>query len=94
LETALSKGLQFLHVDLWGPATAPSTSGCRYFLTCYDNCPRKIHLSFLSRKSRRICNAFVAMTTYIAKVEQQLSCKIMSIRSENGTEFSSAAWST
>ncbi len=34
------------------------------------------------------------MTTYIAKVEQQLSCQIMSIRSDNGRGFSSAAWNT
>jgi len=81
--------LSIVHIDLWGPATTPSFGGCRYFLTCYD-CTRKIHLSFLKQKS----DAFTAMMTYIAKVERQLSCKVKSIRSDNGGEFNSAAWNT
>jgi len=82
--------LSIVHIDLWGPATTPSIGGCRYFLTCYDDCTRKIHLSFLKQKS----DAFTAMMTYIARVERQLSCKVKSIRSDNGGEFNSAAWNT
>jgi hypothetical protein len=80
--------LSIVHIDLWGPVTTPSI-GCRYFLTCYDDCTRKIHLSFLKQKS----DAFTAMMT-IAGVERQLSCKVKSIRSDNGGEFNSAAWNT
>ena len=81
--------LSIVHIDLWGPVTTPSIGGCRYFLTCYDDCTRKIHLSFLKQKS----DAFTAMMT-IARVERQLSCKVKSIRSDNGGEFNSAAWNT
>jgi len=49
--------LSIVHIDLWGPATTPSIGGCRYFITCYDDCTRKIHLSFLKQKS----DAFTAM---------------------------------
>jgi hypothetical protein len=36
LETRASNLLDLVHVDLWGPATATSLGGKRYYLTCYD----------------------------------------------------------
>jgi transposase InsO family protein len=71
-----------------GPATVVSSGGAKYFLTCYDDFTRKINLTFLKAKSE----AFIAMTHYIAKVECQPSCKVQTIRSDNGGEFTSKQW--
>jgi hypothetical protein len=36
---------ELVHIDIWGPASKVSMGGPRYFLTCYDDYSRKIHLS-------------------------------------------------
>jgi hypothetical protein len=69
---------ELIHIDLWGPATVTSIGGARYFLTCYDNYSRKVHLSFLRQKS----DAFTAIKSYIAIVERQLGTKVDTLRSE------------
>lgn len=72
-----------IHVDLWGPATTASLGGCFYFLTCYDDYSRKIHLSFLKRKS----DAAEALITYIKLAENQLDLNVKTVRSDRGGEF-------
>jgi hypothetical protein len=42
---------ELVHIDLWGPATVTSIGGTCYFLTCYDDYSRKVHLTFLKQKS-------------------------------------------
>jgi hypothetical protein len=83
-----SQPLATIHIDLWGPATKSSIGGCKYFLTCYDDFTRKITLTFLKSKS----DAFVALQNYVARVENQLDCKVKAIRSDNGGEFTSNAF--
>ena len=80
-----TKPLYSVHVDLWGPARTPSLGGKLYFLTCYDDYTRKIHLTFLEKKSdtRR------ALINYINLVENQLDCSIKTIRLDRGGEFNS-----
>jgi hypothetical protein len=70
-----SKPLYSVHVDLWGPARTPSLGGKLYFLTCCDDYTRKIHLTFLEKKSdnRR------ALINYISLIENQLDCSIKTI---------------
>ena len=80
--------LQLIHIDLWGPARSETAGGARYFLTCVDDCTRKVHLTLLKNKS----DAFVATQQYIALVERQQSFKVKTIRSDNGGEFTSNAW--
>jgi hypothetical protein len=79
---------ELIHIDLWGPATVASIGGARYFLTCYDDYSRKVHLSFLKQKS----DAFTAIKSYIALVERQLGTKVKTLRSDNGGEFTSKEW--
>jgi transposase InsO family protein len=81
---------ELIHIDLWGPATVTSLGGARYFLTCYDDYSRKVHLSFLKQKS----DAFSAIKSYIALVERQLGTKVKTLRSDNGGEFTSKEWDT
>ena len=81
--------LATVHIDIWGPATITSLGGSKYFLTCYDDYTRKVHLTFLKQKSE----ALLGIQQYIATVERQTSHKVKTIRSDNGGEFTSKHWS-
>ena len=78
-----------MHIDLWGLATVTSIGGSRYFVSCYDNYTRKIHLTFLKQKSE----ALHVIQQYIAAVERRTSHKVKVIRSDNRGRFTSNAWS-
>ena len=80
-----AKPLEIVHIDIWGQSRVKSVGGASYFLTCYDDCTRKVHLYFLKQKS----DAFEAIKTYLAMVENQLSTSVKIIRSDNGGEFTS-----
>lgn len=80
-----TRPLQTIHVDLFGPTRTRSLGGNTYFLTCYDDCSRKIHLSFLKSKAE----TRQALIDYITLVERQLECTIRVIRSDQGGEFNS-----
>lgn len=87
LETRASNLLDLIHVDLWGPATATSMGGKRYFLTCYDDFSQHINLYFLANKS----DALAALKEYSTMAETQTGRKIKQIRSDGGGEFNSNA---
>jgi transposase InsO family protein len=87
LETRASNLLDLVHVDLWGPATATSLGGKRYFLTCYDDFSHHINLYFLANKS----DALAALKEYSTMAEIQTGRKIKQIRSDGGGEFNSNA---
>jgi hypothetical protein len=82
-----NRPLYSIHVDLWGPARTPSMSSKLYFLTCYDDFTRKVHLTFLAKKSE----TRQALINYINLVENQLDCTIKTVRSDRGGEFESSA---
>jgi len=86
-DTRASNLLDLVHVDLWGPATASSMGGKRYFLTCYDDFSHHINLYFLANKS----DALAALKEYAAMAETQTGRKIKQIRSDGGGEFNSNA---
>lgn len=44
--------LQYVHSDLWGPASNASLSGSRYFLTLIDDFSRKSWIFFLKTKDQ------------------------------------------
>ncbi len=88
VEERAQQPLAVVHVDLWGPASTASHGGCKYFLTCYDDYTRKIHLSFIKSRS----DALPAMQAYISKVETQLNVRVKCVRSDNGGEFNSGTW--
>ena len=41
-----------IHCDLWGPFSAPTIDGCRYFLTIVDDCSRCTWVYLLKHKSQ------------------------------------------
>lgn len=79
---------QVVHIDLWGPAPKPSIGKHQYFLTCYDDHSRHIQLYMLKSKGE----AIDAFRKYLALVENQCDTKIKMVRSDNGGEFTSAAF--
>ena len=79
--------LETIHVDLWGPARIPSKGGQRYFLTCYDDYTRKIHLFFIYQKSE----ATAKIMEFVNLAENQLTTSVKIVRSDLGGEFTSRA---
>jgi hypothetical protein len=78
-------------VDLWGPARTCSREGYYYFLTCYDDYSKYVHVAPLKNKS----SAAEALRTYAKLAENQLDMTIKTIRSDKGGEFTSkelASW--
>jgi hypothetical protein len=58
-----------IHCGIWGPARQKSLGGNIYFLNIVDNFSRHCEISPLRNK----CQAFDALTAYIAHKETQLS---------------------
>ena len=78
-----SHPLQLLHLDLWGPAPCPATSGARYVLLIIDDFSRYTWLYFLSTKDQ----ALPSFINFQKLVERQLNTFIKHLQSNNGGEF-------
>jgi len=86
LPTPNYKSLQFfelVHVDIWGSISIYSIDGYKYFLTIVDDYSRFTWILFLKNKIevRPLLQDFITFT------ENQFSCKLKKIRSDNGKEF-------
>ncbi|KAH9697399.1 hypothetical protein KPL71_023589 [Citrus sinensis] len=46
--------LDYVHVDLWGPAQVPSLSGGRYFMSVIDDYSRKVWIHILKTKDQAL----------------------------------------
>jgi len=84
--SSTSKSLQFfelIHVDIWGPIFVSSIDGYKYFFTIVDDYSRFTWILFLKNKTevRSLLQDFIILT------ENQFSCKLKKIRSDNGKEF-------
>jgi hypothetical protein len=74
-----------VHIDIWGPARTPTLSGARYMLTCQDDHTRRTQIFFLHKKSQ----ALQAFQDYITLVENHCESTVKTVRSDNGSEFTS-----
>eukprot|EP00253_Pinus_taeda_P014834 PITA_14834 len=83
-----SKVLQLIHVDICGPMNT-SITACKYFLLIVDDFSRKMWVYFLKYKS----DAFSIFQKFKTLVEKESSCNIMTLRTDNGGEFCSSAFS-
>jgi hypothetical protein len=81
------KPLVNVSVDLWGPSSVPSRKGYYYFLTCYDDHSKYVHVTPLKNKS----DAANALRNYASLAENQLDRTIKTIRSDQGGKFTSNA---
>ncbi|GJS21913.1 retrovirus-related pol polyprotein from transposon TNT 1-94 [Tanacetum coccineum] len=75
--------LELLHMDLFGPFTVRSYGGNRYTLVIVDDYFRYTWSRFLKDKTE----AFDQFEIFSKKIQNQLGCTIVSIRTDHGREF-------
>nr|GEX89903.1 retrovirus-related Pol polyprotein from transposon TNT 1-94 [Tanacetum cinerariifolium] len=75
--------LELLHMDLFGPSTVWSYGGNRYTLVIVDDCSRYSWTTFLKDKNE----AFDQFEIFSKKIQNQLGCTIVSIRTNHCREF-------
>ncbi|GKD79365.1 retrovirus-related pol polyprotein from transposon TNT 1-94, partial [Tanacetum coccineum] len=78
-----TKCLELLHMDLFGPSAIRSYAGNRYTLVIVDDYSRYTWTRFLKDKTK----AFDQFRTFSKKIQNQLGCTIVSIRTDHGREF-------
>ncbi|GJZ93922.1 retrovirus-related pol polyprotein from transposon TNT 1-94 [Tanacetum coccineum] len=75
--------LELLHMDLFGPSAVRSYRGNRYTLVIVDDYSRYTWTRFLKDKTK----AFDQFEIFSRKIQNQLGCSIVSIRTDHGREF-------
>ncbi|GJS81010.1 retrovirus-related pol polyprotein from transposon TNT 1-94 [Tanacetum coccineum] len=75
--------LELLHMDLFGPSAIRSYGGNRYTLVIVDDYSRYTWTRFLKDKTE----AFDQFEIFSKKIQNQLGCTIVSIRTDHGREF-------
>ncbi|GJU79610.1 retrovirus-related pol polyprotein from transposon TNT 1-94 [Tanacetum coccineum] len=78
-----TKCLELLHMDLFGPSAIRSYGGNRYTLVIVDDYSRYTWTRFLKNKTE----AFDQFEIFSKKIQNQLGCTIVSIRTDHGREF-------
>ncbi|GJT23197.1 retrovirus-related pol polyprotein from transposon TNT 1-94 [Tanacetum coccineum] len=75
--------LELLHMDLFGPSAVRSYEGNRYTLVIVDDYSRYTWTRFLKDKTE----AFDQFEIFSKKIQNQLGCTIVSIRTDHDREF-------
>ncbi|GJT64509.1 retrovirus-related pol polyprotein from transposon TNT 1-94 [Tanacetum coccineum] len=75
--------LELLHMDLFGPSAVRSYGGNRYTLVIVDDYSRYTWTRFLKDKTE----AFDQFEIFSRKIQNQLGCSIVLIRTDHGREF-------
>ncbi|GJR49202.1 retrovirus-related pol polyprotein from transposon TNT 1-94 [Tanacetum coccineum] len=75
--------LELLHMDLFGPSAVRSYGGNHYTLVIVDDYSRYTWTRFLKDKTE----AFDQFEIFSRKIQNQLGCSIVSIRTDHGREF-------
>ncbi|GKA35471.1 retrovirus-related pol polyprotein from transposon TNT 1-94 [Tanacetum coccineum] len=78
-----SRCLELLHMDLFGPSVVRSYGGNLYTLVIVDDYSRYTWTRFLKDKTE----AFEQFKIFSSKIQNQLRCSIVSIRTDHGREF-------
>nr|KYP38455.1 Retrovirus-related Pol polyprotein from transposon TNT 1-94 [Cajanus cajan] len=74
---------ELIHANIWGPITITSIEGYKYFLTIVDDYNRFTWILFLKNKS----DVKTVLPNFIILTENQFSCKLKRLRSDNGKKF-------
>ncbi|KAL0401884.1 UNVERIFIED_CONTAM: Retrovirus-related Pol polyprotein from transposon TNT 1-94 [Sesamum latifolium] len=77
------KPFVLVHMDLWGPYTIPTISGCSYVLTLLDDHSRSLWTFLLKHKSQ----VPSLLKQFCTLVHTQFHASIQTLRSDNGSEF-------
>jgi Reverse transcriptase (RNA-dependent DNA polymerase)/gag-polypeptide of LTR copia-type/Integrase core domain/GAG-pre-integrase domain len=83
-----TRPLYRVHLDLCGPMT-PARDGSRYLMLVVDDCTRFTWMAALHSKDQ----AFDAFQRYVSLAEAEHSTRVCCVRSDNGGEFISKAFS-
>ncbi|KAG8492349.1 hypothetical protein CXB51_009664 [Gossypium anomalum] len=75
--------LELVHSDICGPMKSTSLNDSKYFVLFIDDLTRFCWVYFMKHKSE----VFEAFSKFKALVENQSSCKIKALRTNNGTEY-------
>ncbi|RVW94847.1 Retrovirus-related Pol polyprotein from transposon TNT 1-94 [Vitis vinifera] len=75
--------LELIHTDICGPFPTPSWNGQQYFITFIDDYSRYGYLYLIHEKSQSLD----VFKNFKAEVENQLSKKIKTVRSDRGGEY-------
>jgi hypothetical protein len=85
-----TKILELIHSDVCGPFRVNSLGGHRFFVTFIDDYSRKMWVFFISHKSQVLSK----FQQFVHLVETSTRQKVKALRSDNGGEFTSTAFST
>ncbi|GJW05674.1 retrovirus-related pol polyprotein from transposon TNT 1-94 [Tanacetum coccineum] len=80
---SMTRCLELLYMDLFGPSSVRSYEGNRYTLVIVDDYSRYTWTRFLKDKTE----AFDQFEIFSKKIQNQLGCTIVSIRTDHGREF-------
>ncbi|CAM8880722.1 unnamed protein product [Rhodiola kirilowii] len=75
--------LDMIHMDLYGPVNVVSCGGNMYILVIVDDYSRYTWTIFLSSKDE----TYSEFVSWLKLIENKLSKKLVSIHTDNGTEF-------
>ncbi|XP_057996507.1 uncharacterized protein LOC131175847 [Hevea brasiliensis] len=75
--------LELVHSDVCGPMSVPSLRQNKYFILFIDDLTRMTWAYFISSKAQ----VFSVFKKFKALVEKQSGCKIKTLRSDNGKEY-------
>ncbi|KAI3758780.1 hypothetical protein L6452_06352 [Arctium lappa] len=78
-----STPLELIHMDLCGPMRTQSINGKKYILVMIDEYSRYTWLEILRNKS----DAAELIIEFLKKIQVRLQFPVISLRSDNGTEF-------
>nr|GEU47078.1 retrovirus-related Pol polyprotein from transposon TNT 1-94 [Tanacetum cinerariifolium] len=80
---SMTRCLELLHIDLFGPSALRSYRGNSYTLVIVDDYSRYTWTRFLKDKTE----AFDQFEIFSKKIQNQLGCTIVSIRTDHGRKF-------
>nr|GEV18425.1 retrovirus-related Pol polyprotein from transposon TNT 1-94 [Tanacetum cinerariifolium] len=80
---SVTRCLKFLHMDLFGPSAVQSYGGNLYTLVIVDDYSRYTRTRFLKTKTED----FKQFEIFSKKIQNQLGCSIVSIRTDHDREF-------
>jgi transposase InsO family protein len=78
--------LDLVHLDVCGPMSVPSSSGCRYYVTFIDDHSKRTWIFFMKTKDEVLSR----FREFRALVENQTGKKIKILRSNNEGEYTSS----
>ncbi|KAI3505855.1 hypothetical protein L1887_28162 [Cichorium endivia] len=82
-DSSITRPLELLHMDLYGPSTVASINHKKYILVIVDDYSRFTWVFFLRLKS----DTFTELKNFITSIELKIQLPVRRIRSDNGTEF-------